>query len=522
MLSGNNKPKNKKQTNFNNNQQTVLKLPDFVDPPIEKEKKDNSKLKQISQIKALENLSEDDQKLDYSHPETLKKNGNAKKKPDVKTHISTKSSLSDNILEKKPKKKDDFKHVQYFEKEKAAGKKTNDKEKISISQKKQKAGSEFKHQVYNLNTSTYSEPASALSSELLSISDNSFKNPNYYTEDKVKEILQYLEVITIAFKNNPFYNFASAVSLACSKHESYFIRNTTQELLKLLKTTSSLFGSETVFSKTFEHNLSAIKNVNNLISSLLPELYREKQTFTDFDASITASKITSSAEKAILENIRNTRKLQYEIDSLKSFLMMGHHYISLTFFFSQDLINLVNAVMSDIYSTPIYIDANNYNTIENVFDINKIIALRPDISRKITELCGLKWSITNSVNASRPTTKFLHDYTIANYNEKKLNLTFLLRNTDTSNILDDGVQNIVLSATMNIQELFPFIIPSEPSLPTESSVVSLPSSLPTSPLSTVLGLSQMASGKKRSQISQTLGRQKSSGRYYVVPKRFRI
>lgn len=487
-------------------------------------------------------LSLSDNDIDYGQEEmkdtSLKPSSSTVPEPKVTfSKIKEKQSKSNSIIPtKKPSAPNHVNEVNH-QKMKSQGKKeiSNNNQKP-----KKKAGSEMTMQSYGSSSKTQDliEKNIQLSSDITNVGRNALSNSFYYNDEKMLQINSLLSNMIQFIKSNPYYIFASSVATACSKNETYFIRNTAQELIKIITSNGRNAISSSGLDKSFEQQLGVLKSINFLLSSMNtgarfvtgPDRGTSRQSSIDIDTSSSidissgqSGEIVSDAEKLLRENLTKIRILQTEIDAIRNIIIKGNIFLSLEFYLSQDLISLVNSVITNVQLLP---DDNGIISTRT-YNPNKIIELQPMIRNKLAELCALTFSNYGMINASRPTTKFLHVSSKNIYNENMLLLKKMLEAND--DVLDDGYNTPVFYQPnmdyYNYLSPSPYPSPYEPTpqptTETETILTRPPVSEEESPFtpfspSGFFGFERsQAESKKKRMIA-------SSKKYYSVPKRFRI
>lgn len=481
-------------------------------------------------------LSMSDNDIDYGAEEAKDTILKAPEKKVVIGKIKEKPVKSDDILPSKPKSIiKQPSNQQQPQQQKAQGKKT------TFQTPKKKAGGEMKMKMFS--TQDQAGTVSTIQHQALreSLSDVGSKvstQPSFYNDEKIHEIYTFLNDITTYIKTNPFYVFAAAVATAASKKETYFIRNTVQDLINVITGNGRISAITNDYNKRFITYAETLKNVNHILksSSLTPTSISSSSTSDISDLTSERNANITEAELALRESLRRMKMIQEEMDTIKRLIVNGNSFISSKFYYSQDLISLVNTIITEVQLLPNddgFVSPRRYNA-------DKIIVFKEMIRTKLAEVCAMKFSSYSMMNASRPTARYLQTNLNRLYNENMLKLKEMLDVDD--DVLDDEISP--LSQTFQPFLPFPesFITSSEttpltPFVPQTSPAISsqepplIISQPPTSPftspivgattLSSPVGLfsvsplsSQRSSGKKRTIFATT--------KSFHVPKRFRI
>lgn len=415
---------------------------------------------------------------------------------------------------------------------------------------KVKAGSEMVMQSFGSSSRSVDLVSNnmQLNADITNIGKNSMNNSFYYNDEKMIQINALLSEMIRFIKSNPYYIFASSVATACSKNETYFIRNSAQELIKIITSNGKSAISSSGLDKSFEQQLGVLRSINFILSSLNPGvrlsgastrrrgsesiILDTPQPYSDELPSLQTGEIISEAEQLLRENLAKIRILQSEIDTIKNIIIKGNVFLSLEFYLSQDLISLVNTVITNVQLLP----DDNDNISDRRYNPNKIIELKPMIRNKLAELCALTYSTYGMLNASRPTTKFLHVSSKNIYNENMLLLKKMLE--EDNDVLDDDYIRPALnqmnrfdysspyfdiSPSPSPSPFSPYIPPIQPQQTETERILTMPpvqEYTPTTPPQDIFSpfspsVFMRSEGKKKKRLA-------SSKKYYTVPKRFRI
>lgn len=403
---------------------------------------------------------------------------------------------------------------------------------------KKKAGGEMKMRTFSTQDQAGSiafVEHEQLKEALTDIGGKVSTQPSFYNDEKIHEIYTFLNDIVSYIKTNPFYIFAAAVATGCSKHESYFIRNTVQDLIKIITANGKLSSITDDYHKRFQSYSNALKNVNHILKSSTVSPLGITSTSTDTsDISAERSANITEAELVMRENLKRMRMVQDEMDTIKRIIINGNPFISSKFYYSQDLISLVNSVITDVQLLP-----NDEGIVSTRrYSPDKIIVLRPMTRAKLAEVCALTFSRYAMINGSRPTAKYLQTTSTLLLNENMLKLKEMLSTDDI--VLEDEIQPFPLQSE-SIFALPPSFVTSsviEQPQPSQTTPIEYPppftpsqeTNIIQSPLASPGTSSPMnyfsVSPSPSPFVPRTLSQGKkhimTSKYMYVVPKRFRM
>jgi len=480
-------------------------------------------------------LSMSDNDIDYGAEEAKDTVLKAPEKQVVISKIKEKPVKSDDILPSKPKSIMKPNNNNQPQQKPAQGKKT------SFQTPKKKAGGEMKMKMFSTQDQAGTVSMvqhQSLKESLSDIGSVVSTQPSFYNDEKIHDIYTFLNDIVTYIKTNPFYVFAAAVATAASKKETYFIRNTVQDLINVITGNGRLNAISNDYNKRFITYSETLKNVNHILksSSLSPTSIASSSTSDISDLTSERSANITAAELALRESLRRMKMIQEEMDTIKKLIINGNSFISSKFYYSQDLISLVNTIITEVQLLPNddgFVSPRRYSP-------DKIIVFKEMIRTKLAEVCAMKFSTYSMMNASRPTARYLQTNLNRLYNENMLKLKEMLDVDD--DVLDDEISPLSLpfQSFLAFPESFltssssspPETPPVTPFIPTPPIITSQPiSQPPTSPFSSPIigattlnspvGLfsisplsSQRSAGKKRAIFATT--------KSFHVPKRFRI
>lgn len=475
-------------------------------------------------------LSMSDNDIDYGAEEAKDTILKAPEKKVVISKIKEKPIKSDDIISKPepaPTTKPAPQHQQ--QQQKAQGKKTQQ-------QPKKKAGGEMKMKMFSTQDQAGTVSMiqhQSLKESLSDVGSVVSSHPSFYNDEKIHEIYTFLNDIVTYIKTNPFYIFAAAVATAASKKETYFIRNSVQDLINVITGNGRLNAISNDYNKRFMAYAETLKNVNHILKSTSIAPLPITSTSSDISELTTERNAhITEAELALRESLRRMKMVQDEMDTIKKLIINGSSFISSKFYYSQDLISLVNTIITEVQLLPNdegFVSPRRYSP-------DKIIIYKEMIRTKLAEVCALKFSSYSMMNASRPTARYLQTNLNRTYNESMLRLKEMLETDD--DVLDDETLPLGLSlsflpfpesfvASSEPTPVTPFV---SPPIASPALITSQEPSLPQSPLASPIGAttlsspigyfstsplsSRQATGKKRVIISST--------KAFHVPKRFRI
>ena len=397
------------------------------------------------------------------------------------------------------------------------------KKKIPQNPKKKKSG-EMKATVYNLD-----EPASTGLTPIMTPEPTAAqKRSNLLREALVEKmpgsefVMQDLEQVDnvydaivqsiITLRSNPFYMFAVETARSAGHNRSeYYLQSGLQQIFKIFTIDGKANQIINGYGKQIKVYSDNIRSLNRNLKTLLQtDSFHPRISTNNLESLDTA---VTEYQKEMIQNMRIVSSLQKEMMQTINILKNSHLISTMKFFYSGELIALVNEAMNRIENlrTP-----DGQLVSFRKYDPEKLIRNRPSLRTSLARLCGCINTQTKMEQGHVVVTRATLE---------QVNNTI----SEITTNMNDSLQGFDDVMTPGTTTGFNAFVPTFPQEPQFSFVESLQPAIASpvlfqGPDFTIPEIpTTLSSGRKRSTPSASSSSSRSSTvSMYHVPKRYRL